>query len=93
MSDEHIKLRIQELRISQPGTCWRPNSAWQNVCIQDFGHDGPCGWDHPAQRGHDCISCGATVEYCDQHIKEHMRGCCTSCYRTDTHGLSEIGAL
>jgi hypothetical protein len=37
--------------------------------------------------GHDCARCGASVAECDQHIRDHGSGCCTSCYLRDTHGL------
>jgi hypothetical protein len=36
---------------------------------------------------HNCARCGATLEMCDQHLREDGRACCSSCISADTHGL------
>lgn len=43
-----IPERIKELRSTRSDLCWRPNATWTNVCIQDLGHAGRCGWDEAA---------------------------------------------
>jgi hypothetical protein len=45
MNTEHTRLMVQKLRLDLPQLCWRPSPDWDNVCIRDLGHPGPCGWD------------------------------------------------
>lgn len=60
------------------------------------GIDCPCYYDGyrdgeaaaaPSITGHACTECGASVAFCDEHIRARGRGCCGSCYIRDTHGL------
>ncbi len=40
-----LQARVHEVRTKQPEICWRPRGDWETVCILNFGHNGPCGWE------------------------------------------------
>lgn len=45
----------------------------------------------PKPEPHDCTSCGTSNGACMARINESGRGCCATCYRTDTHGALQGG--